>query len=268
MNDAQRLAGLIELWRVSIADFVELARDLPRESWDLPTDLPGWSVKDNVAHTAHLEAVLAGGPEETMAGAPATPASAVTSTYTERGVLARRDHDMATLCDEIEQAAAARLAALEADPPTDAAATNLRTPAGLAWSVGTLLSNRPLDVWMHEQDIRRAVGRPGGFDSPAAAHVVDTLLRALPMVVGKRVAPPVGTTVVLEVSGLGRRAAVTVGQDGRAARSAGDDPTTTITLTPEDFVCAAGGRRPAAGPQITGDAVLGHRVLAALAVTP
>ncbi len=41
------------------------------------------------------------------------------SYYTEQGVLARRDRDMAELADEIEQAVATRYAALRADPPTD-----------------------------------------------------------------------------------------------------------------------------------------------------
>ena len=37
--------------------------------------------------------------------------------YTEQGVLARRDRDMAALADEIEQAVATRYAELQADPP-------------------------------------------------------------------------------------------------------------------------------------------------------
>ncbi len=78
-----------------------------------------------------------------------------------------------------------------------------------------LLSNRPVDVWMHEQDIRRAIGRPGGYSSPAAAHVMGVFGQALPMVVGKRVAPPVGTTVTLEVPDAGVGWTVRVGEDGR-----------------------------------------------------
>ncbi len=35
----------------------------------------------------------------------------------------------------------------------------------------------PLDVWMHEQDIRRAIGRPGGYDCAAADHVLRTFGR-------------------------------------------------------------------------------------------
>src|SRR4051794_18871522 len=153
MNDASRLAELVATWRQAIAEFVALARDVPEDQWNLPTDLEGWSVKDNVAHTAHLEAVLAGAPEETMAVDQAPHIKDLSGLYTEQGVLARRDKDMAALADEIEQAAATRYAELQADPPTDGSAAPPRTPAGVPWNLKTLLSNRPLDVWMHEQDI-------------------------------------------------------------------------------------------------------------------
>jgi uncharacterized protein (TIGR03083 family) len=266
-----RLAQLIEIWHHACADFVALARSIPREQWDLPTDLEGWSVKDNVAHTAHLEAVLAGAPEETLEVDAAPHLTGLMNYYTEQGVLARRDRDMEELLTELEESVARRRAALQADPPSDGDAAPPKTPGDIGWNWRTLLTNRPVDVWMHEQDIRRAIGRPGGFDSPVAAHVMRTLGRALPMVVGKRLAPPPGTTVRLEVPEAGLGWTASVGDDGRAAKAADDVPTTvTVTLSPEDFVVLAGGRRPptAADPRVVGDGDLGHRLLEVLAVTP
>lgn len=265
------LLALVETWHRACADFVALARELPPEEWDLHTDLDGWSVKDNVAHTAHLEAVLAGTPEETLEVVPAPHLTGLMSYYTEQGVLARRDRDMAALADEIEQAVATRYADLQSDPPTDGAAAPPRTPGGVGWNMLTLLGNRPVDVWMHEQDIRRATGRPGGYDSDAAAHVLRTFGRALPMVVGKRVAPPVGTVVRVEVPEAGLGWTVAVGEDGRAARVEDDTtPTTRVSLSPEDFVVLAGGRRDPAttSPQVEGDEQLAAALLASLAVTP
>src|SRR3546814_11421351 len=66
MSDAQRLTGWIETWWESINDFTLLLEDLGPDDWALPTDLPGWTVHDVAAHTAHLEAVLAGRAEETV----------------------------------------------------------------------------------------------------------------------------------------------------------------------------------------------------------
>lgn len=265
------LTRLVETWHRACVDFVAFVREIPREQWDLPTDLEGWTVKDNVAHTAHLEAVLAGAPEETIQVDEAPHLTGLMNYYTEQGVLARRDRDMAELAEEIEHAVAKRYAALKAHPPTDGSAKPPKTPGDVPWNYRTLLSNRPLDVWMHEQDIRRAIGRPGGYSSPAATHVMQVFGKALPMVVGKRVAPPVGTSVTLAVPDLGLRWTVRVGDDGRAALVDDTTPsTTTVTLGAHDFVVLAGGRRPpeATQPVIEGDEELGHRVLEALAVTP
>ncbi len=275
MTDApepdDRLVGLVEIWYAACTDFVALVREIPPEQWDLPTDLAGWSVKDNVAHTAHLEAVLAGAPEEMIEVAEAPHLKSPMSYYTEQGVLARRDRDMESLAEEIEQSVATRYAALQATPPTDPKAAPPRTPGGVPWDTRTLLNNRPFDVWMHEQDIRRAIERPGGFGGPPAEHVLRTLGRSLPMVVGKRVAPPVGTTIRVEVPEAGLRWSVRVGDDGRAAAT--DDAlaaATTVTLSAEDFVVLAGGRRPVdtTQPRITGDEEIGRRLVESLAVTP
>ena len=191
--------------------------------------------------------------------------------YTEQGVLARRDRDMAQLADEIEQSVALRYAELQAAPPTDGLAAPPRTPGGAGWNVQTLLGNRPVDVWMHEQDVRRAVGRPGGYDSPAAAHTLRALGRALPMVVGKRLAPPPGTTIRVDVPEAGLRWTVQVGDDGRAA-AVGDavPPTTSVSLSPEDFVVLAGGRRgpETTAPLVEGDQETAQRLLSVMAVTP
>ncbi len=266
-----RLVGLVEIWHRACADFVALARTIPREEWDLATDLPGWTVKDNVAHVAHLEAVLAGAPEETVAVEGAEHLTGPTGYYTEQGVLARRERDMDSLAHEIEDAAATRYAAFRADPPTDGSLSAPVTPGGVRWDVRTLLTNRPLDVWMHEQDIRRAIGRPGGYDSDTAGHVVGTFGRSLPMVVGKRLAPPAGTTLRLDVPEAGQSWAVAVRDDGRAAPVDDlEDPTTTVTLGAEDYVVLAGGRRApeSTAAVIAGDEALGRRLLAVLAVTP
>jgi len=267
-----RLVRLVEIWYAACTDFVALAREIPREQWDLPTDLEGWTVKDNVAHTAHLEAVLAGAPEETIEVGEAPHLKGLMNYYTEQGVLARRDRDMESLVYELEQAVATRHAALLADPPTDGSAKPTKTPGDIGWDTRTLLGNRPVDVWMHEQDIRRAIGRPGGYDAPAAAHVLNTLGRALPMVVGKRVAPPTGTTVTLEVPDAGLGWTVRVGEDGRCVPVEGDavSSTTTVSLSPEDFVVLAGGRRTSeqTQPKIEGDEHLAQDLLRKLAVTP
>jgi uncharacterized protein (TIGR03083 family) len=268
--DAARLAGLVETWHRACTDFVALVRTLDEDQGDRPTDLAGWDVRDNVAHTAHLEAVLAGAPEDDVE-LPETPhVRNAMGAYTEQGVLARRGRTLAELADEIEAAVKKRYDELLADPPTDPAAAPPVLFRGATWDTQTLLGNRPLDVWMHEQDIRRALDLPGGFDSPAAGHTIDTFGRALPLVLGKRVAPGVGRSVRVEVPEAERGWTVVVGDDGRARFDDSVTPDATVVLSAEDFVVLAGGRRPVESttPQVHGDADLATAVLAALAVTP
>lgn len=266
-----RLLQLVEVWHSACDEFVALVRDLPREQWALSTDLDGWTVKDNVAHTAHLEAVLAGAPEETIQVDEAPHVKSLMGYYTEQGVLARRGRDMDALADEIEQAVERRYAALLAEPPVDGSARPAKTPGDVPWDLRTLLSNRPFDVWMHEQDIRRAVGRPGGYERAAAQHVLTVLGRGLPMVVGKRVAPAPGTVVRVSVPEAALSWTVAVGDDGRAAPADHRAPATaTVELGAEDFVVLAGGRRgpERTSPVIEGDEDLARRLLESLVVTP
>ncbi len=272
-TDAVRLAGYVDTWERAVHDVVELLRSLAPEDWSTPTDLPGWDVRAVAAHLAHLESELAGYEQERVEVPELAHVTSPMAAYTERGPLARASWSPERIVDELESAAATRLAALRADPPADADAVADRTPGGIGWSWGTLLSNRPVDVWMHEQDIRRAVGRPGGLDSPAAAHTAAVFARGLGFVVGKRVAPPAGTTVVLDVTGPHPvHAAVQVGADGRAAPLGADPAEATVTLRMDldGFVRLAGGRcRPSDVPvEVSGDQELGARVLGSLAMTP
>ncbi|MFC5729534.1 MULTISPECIES: maleylpyruvate isomerase family mycothiol-dependent enzyme [Nocardioides] len=271
MSDRELLAGYVDTWWRSIADLVRLLEELEPDEWARPTDLPGWDVKAAASHTAHLESVLAGEPEETADVGEPSHVIDVMGLYTEIGVVNRRDRDPAEIVEEIRRAARKRYDALQADMPTDGSAKPTRVFGGVPWDWRTLLRNRPLDVWMHEQDIRRATDRPGNMDSAGAQHTADYLTDAFGYVVGKRVAPPAGTTAVLSVQGS-TPVAVEVGDDGRARRLTvePDAPTVRIAMDRASFIVLAGGRRAAdpAAIAIEGDEQLGRRILDMLATTP
>ena len=90
MTDGERLAGYVDIWWQAVHDFLDVLEQVPADEWHAATDLPGWDVHDVAAHIAHLEAVLAGAPEETVeVGEPAHVRSPM-GLYTEQGVLARR----------------------------------------------------------------------------------------------------------------------------------------------------------------------------------
>lgn len=271
MSQRDELGTLVDVWWGAVDDFTELLETVPVEQWGTPTDLPGWDVRAVVAHIAHVESLLAGqAHQEVEIGEPGHVRGPL-GTFTEQGVLARRDRSADELINEIREAATARHTALLADPPTDPDAPAPGLFGALGWTMRTLLRNRPLDVWMHEQDVRRAVGRPGNLDSPAAAHTADYLAESLGFVVAKRVGAPAGTTVCLDVEGQ-PPVAVAVDERGRGELldAPPDSPTVGLRTDRESFVLLAGGRR-ATEPgrvELFGDPDLGRRIVAALAVTP
>jgi uncharacterized protein (TIGR03083 family) len=271
MSDQERLAGYVDVWWEAIDDFTRLLEKLPEEDWARPTDLAGWDVHACAAHTAHLEAVLSGAPEETIQVEPGPHVESFAQAYTEQGVVARRDATPDALINEIRESATKRRTSLLTEPPHDGGGTPPKTPGDIPWDWQTLLRNRPLDVWMHEQDVRRAVGRPGGLDSAAAQHTTDYLLEAMGMVLVKRAGAPAGSTLVVEVDGS-TPAAFEVSDTGRGTPlpEVPDDPTVRLTMARETFVVLAGGRRPPTGQalKIAGDQDLALRILSGMAITP
>jgi uncharacterized protein (TIGR03083 family) len=262
----------VQAWREAAADLRAVAAELDDKEWDAPTDCPGWSARDVLAHVVALEEHLAGidsGSSDVVGSAPV-----VTPAWTEEGVEARRGRTVVDLLSDLDAALAAREEQLSRElVGAEPGGTPPRVPAGLAWDWETLLRNRAIDMWVHGQDIRRALGRPGGMGSTGAAVTLASFSAALPFVLGKRVRPPVGTSVVWEVTGS-HPAIVAVGID-EARRAvplsqAPSEPTTRLVMDAETFAALLAGRGdPSTAPvQITGDAQLGRRTVAAMAVTP
>ncbi|SEB83524.1 TIGR03083 family protein [Nocardioides exalbidus] len=270
MSDQERLASYVAVWWEAVDDFTRLLEEVGDDEWSTQTDLPGWDVQAVAAHTAHLESLLAGRPHDDVEIGEAPHAHGMMGQFTEQGVVARRQAATDALITEIHESTTARHTQLLADPPTDAAAPAPAVFGAIGWSTGLLLRNRPLDVWMHEQDIRRALDKPGNLGNAPALHAVDYLLESLPFIVGKKAQAPAGSVVRLEVEGHAP-AVAEVGEDGRGRPGDVDtEPGVTIAMDRETFVVLAGGRRRASpdGVRITGDTDLGERVVASMGVTP
>lgn len=270
-DDAARLASLVAVWWEAVDSFTRVLEHVEDDQWSVPTDLPGWDVRAVAAHTAHLESLLAGRRHEEVDIGDAPHAHGMMGQFTEQGVVLRRDESPDLLITEIRESTTARHTQLLADPPSDPSAPAPGLFGAIGWTTGLLLRNRPLDVWMHEQDVRRALDMPGNLDSAPALHSVDYLLESLPFIVGKRAQAPAGSVVRLEVAGHEPVAAV-VGEDGRGRVATADDgePAVTLGMDRETFVVLAGGRR-SVDPgvvRVSGDTELGERVVAAMGVTP
>jgi uncharacterized protein (TIGR03083 family) len=174
--------------------------------------------------------------------------------------------------EEFRTVTAARLASLRAMPVADFA-REWRTPIGLA-PYRDFLQLRAFDCWVHEQDMRRAINRPGHRDGPVAARALQRMVAALPYVVGRKVRAPEGATIVFRLHGEGTTTPAVV-MEGRRARLLDHVPATpsaTIGMDTETFMCLTCGRwepqvvLDAGKVQIEGDDALGRTVVAQLNV--
>lgn len=269
MTEPERLAHLVELWWGASRDALATLDSLDREDWGRPTDLSGWDVQAIAAHLAHLESLLAGHPQRAVEVLPAPHVRDGFGAFTESGVLARRDHSPAELIAELRTAVTSRHDALLADPPTDGSVRPDRLPPGIEWDTETLLANRAVDVWIHDQDVRRAVGRQLDLTSPAAHHALTRLASSLGYVVARQAAAPPGTSVIFDLGGHRVGVRVDERSRGRFELPPGE-PDLAITMSGEAYLLAAGGRMrlTLADVNVTGDPALAERILDRLGVTP
>jgi uncharacterized protein (TIGR03083 family) len=260
------LEPYVRAWSGAVDEVLALGAELDAADWSRPTDCPAWTVKDVLAHLADVETALC----RTTPYPPRPELREVGPEHTQAGVSQRAGHAPEALLDELRTSADVRRAAL--DPLPDPTVPPPVTPAGLPWSWETLLRNRAIDLWVHEQDIRRATGRPGALDTLGAQVTTATFAAGMPYVVGKVLRPPAGTTIRWHATGaVPVDLTVRMGDDGRAAVvDAPERPTVALSMTSEDFAVLAAGRRAPDRVEVTvdGDAELGRHALAAMAVTP
>jgi uncharacterized protein (TIGR03083 family) len=252
-------------WQTNIDAFEQtswsmlaLGEELGPADWDRPTECPGWSVKDQYSHILGVERYLLG---DTGDGEIRTAAN------TAIDVEARRDSEPAKILGELRDVIGRRLAVLRSGAVDLSEMTD--TPFGRTMPYGDFVANRAFDVWMHEQDVRRAVARPGNLHGPGADCSRQVLAGALPFVIGKRAAAAPGQAVVIETPE--HRWRVEIGDDRRARFRDGEtEPTVRLRMAWETFVRLGGGRVPAtdADVEIAGDTDLAGRILAGMAITP
>jgi uncharacterized protein (TIGR03083 family) len=250
---------------------VRLLAQLDQSTWDRPA-LPGWDVHDVVAHLVGAERMLAGAP------APEVPPEATTAGHVTNGIarlneawivtLRQRSHS--ELLEDFSTVTTQRLAALRAMTADDFAAPSW-TPVGDA-TYGRFMEVRVFDTWMHEQDIREAVGVAGHDSGPVVEQSVDEVVTALGYIVGKKAAAPPGSTVTFELTGpVHRNVHVQVGERAVVVPSIGAPATAVLSLPSSLFMRMAGGRVDPEGVlgsvTITGDQLLGRRVATSLAYT-
>ncbi|MFD8981380.1 maleylpyruvate isomerase family mycothiol-dependent enzyme [Streptomyces sp. NPDC059564] len=263
-----------DAWTHSIEAITELVLPLAESEWNRATPCPGWSVRDVVSHIIGIECEQLGDPRpiHTVARDLRHVVDEFTR-YMEVQVDIRRHHTAPEMTAELEYTVIRRSRQLrneKRDP-----ATMVRGPLGDQVTLEHALRLRAFDVWIHEQDLRTALGVPGNWDSPGAYVARDILLAGLPKVVAKGAGAPPNSAVVVDVHGpLEFMRTVRVDATGRATldKTPSLGPAVTLTLDWETYVRLAAGRvRPRAVAdrvKAEGDPELADAILAAFAVTP
>lgn len=257
---------LREIW----SSTAQACEELHPDAWDLSTDCPGWTVRDQLSHVIGTELGLLGQapppPPDPMPGYVHNPLGEMNEAWIEE----RRAVPGNEVLAEFIEVTGRRLVELAGFPPERWGALGW-SPAGEA-PYRNFMEIRAFDSWVHEQDIRLVIDRPGGRyrrgEEIALAHVA----MGMPYVVGRKVAPPDATTVVFDVTGpLAHTLAVQMNAK-RADVLAGppDRPTVRLALSAEQFVRLGCGREEpervltSGAIGIDGDQELGARVIRAM----
>jgi len=266
---------LVALFEDVWGDTITLCEGLTDEQWALPTDCPGWTVQDNVAHMIGTERMLSGDQPEAppVDGAPHVRNDI--GKANEQWIASYRDRPGSAVLDEFRAVTAGRLDALRALTPEDWEREGF-TPEGPG-PYRLFMAIRVFDCWYHDQDIREAVGRPGYLEGPVADLSLGRIPpKGLPYVVGKKAGAPPDSTVVFEVAGSPAIvAAVHVPPEGRAVLldAPPDNPTVTLAMDRRTFSRLAGGRwtgeraRAVGVVGVEGDRSLGDRIVDSMAFT-
>jgi uncharacterized protein (TIGR03083 family) len=264
------MSGNVAAFEQTVRSTIALAETFGASDWELPTDCPGWTVRDQVSHIVGVERMFLGDqePDHTLPG-ELPHVRHDFARMLEVSVDVRRGRPGDEVLAELRETLDRRLAVLATTDPAEPTPA----PDGRAGPYSRLMMFRAFDCWTHEQDIRRAVGRPGNLDAPAADRARQILTAGLPLVVAKRAGAEPGRSVALEVTGPPTfRMCVVVGDDGRGrvAEPAPADSTVALAMTWEGYARLASGRCAAEDAEVSvdGDRELADRVLGSMAVTP
>lgn len=260
------VGALADVW----SSIQRLGAELDETQWKLPTDCPGWTVQDNVAHILGIESVILGLPTPDV-DLPDDVAHVKNDLgrSNEIWVESFRALSGAEVLDRFRDVAALRIDALRALTEEEWFAPSW-TPVGPG-TVRDMVPFRVLDSWMHELDMRRALGGPADMESAPARLALGRLRGVLGMIVGARLRPPDGTRVGFVIEGPGGFVEAHAMHETRATPldpvpdPIADQVDVTLYMDADTFVRLVGGRgeldEVAAAVRLEGDASLGHRVL-------
>ena len=258
---------LVRAWQDAADSFCATVSQIPDEDFARPSLLPGWTVGDIVAHIAALERELSGEPlpEHEPDWDMLPHADDLFSRYTEIGVDYRRGWTPDELREDLDRALAVRSEQLCG--PQDLAA-RVRGVGGIERSLGRVLRMRCFDIFLHDIDVRDALGMPAPELGDAARVTAGLIADGLGFVWVKRAGAGPGDVLHFVVPDW-LDAWMGVGEDGRGRPVEPATAQVTITMDPMGFLRLGSGRRgDPSTAAVEGDDARAAGVLSGLNVAP
>jgi uncharacterized protein (TIGR03083 family) len=260
---AEEIVGLLGTCWGSIH---ELGDSIAPAQWDIATDCPGWTVRDNVSHLIAIERKLLGLPDDpTLSEYPAHVKNDL-GRFNEGAIELRRSRAGADVLAEFVDVTDKRVRMLEGMSTAEFDAPTWSPMGEIPYR--QFMSMRLFDSWAHEQDMRRAIGRPGHLTGPVVDAVLAWHRRSLGFIVGKKAGAPDGAIVEFAVTGPTVAQYVIEVRDRRAAvvDQPSAAPTATLTTDTETFNALLCGRQTADDALANGTLTLGGDLAIARAV--
>jgi uncharacterized protein (TIGR03083 family) len=265
LDKSDVLSGLFQAW-----DAIDrMLTDLPDDQLGVATPLPGWNVRAVVSHIIGTESTLLG------SAPPEVAVDVRALDHVRNDVAAMNEcwvqHFSATPGAQLHQRFLAvtndRRELLSQLSDSEWNAVTM-TPVG-ADSYGRFMRIRTFDCWVHEHDIRDAIGRPAAdaeLRGLAPRLSLDEMTASMGYVVGRLGEAPDGSRILIELTGaLARTICVVIEGRGRVVQDfGGQEPTSTIKLDGLLFTRLAGGRvrtAPAEAVELGGDLDVAARVV-------
>ncbi len=265
---------IVELLRSQFKSLDFLGSSLAPTEWHSPASVPGWAIVDVYAHLIGTESMLEGYelPNTKTDVASFSHVRNEVGVVNETWIESLSHLEPPAILDRFRRVTASRMRTLDAMTQAEFE-LDTDSPTGPVpyWR---LMQMRVFDCWMHEQDIREGLGRPGHESGPCARAAVDEVERALGHIVGKKAKAAQGQAVTIELTGPVKRTIhVQVGTRAEVVGELAEPATATVTLSSNLFMRLVGGRLEKLTDRLgsvdfEGDLDLAQRVVTNLAFTP
>ena len=167
-----------------LGGLAEASSELSSTEWALPTDCPGWDVKDQLSHLIGIERSILGEAPPPWDGPLGDHVKNDFAAMNEPWVAVRRPLEGQAVRAEFVDVTTLRLAELGERTEEEWAVVGFSPVGQVPYAV--FMEVRVFDSWVHEQDARRALDRPGGCGNLASAISLGRVEGAMPFVVGKK----------------------------------------------------------------------------------